>query len=134
RLQDDRTVEIEYVVADGYYLYRKRFEFLINGRPARPVGLAAGKMKNDPLFGRVAIFRQRAHLKLAVPPGARGQDIEVVARSQGCADAGVCYPPLKQALLLAAGSRAPASPRGEAEPAGFTSRPERSLADQLKGK
>jgi thiol:disulfide interchange protein DsbD len=98
---DERTVEARFVVADGYYLYRDKLRFR-----TEPVGLAAapalppGRMKHDDFFGDVETYRGALPVRLALDRGAPGQQVTVVAESQGCADAGVCYPVTVQRVTL----------------------------------
>jgi thiol:disulfide interchange protein DsbD len=99
---DDRTVEARFVIADGYYLYREKLRFSVEptalaGAPTLP----AGKIKDDEFFGRVETYRDRVAVKLSLDRPQPGQKITVKAESQGCADAGVCYPPQVQNLTLA---------------------------------
>ena len=99
---DDKTVEARFVIADGYYLYREKMKFDVE-----PAALAAnpllpqGKLKDDPFFGKVETYRGRFAVKLALDQTDPGRKVTVRAESQGCADAGVCYPPQVQVLTLA---------------------------------
>jgi thiol:disulfide interchange protein DsbD len=63
--------------------------------------LPPGKIKDDEFFGRVATYRWRLAVKLSLDKPAPGQKITVRAQSQGCADAGVCYPPQVQNITVA---------------------------------
>ena len=110
---DDRTVEARFAIADGYYLYREKLKFSVEpatlaGAPALP----AGKMKHDEFFGNVETYRDRLAVKLPLDAARPGQRVTVKAESQGCADAGVCYPPQIQnvTLTLPAGGAGPGAP------------------------
>lgn len=103
------TIEVNYKIANGYYLYRDKFKFSV--APASVTLAAAqlppGKVKQDEFFGRVETYRDGVTLKLPfTTAGAPPQSITLKAVSQGCADAGVCYPPNEQTatLTLAAAS------------------------------
>ena len=121
RLIGNNAVELRYTIANDYYMYRDRFHFLIN---AQPVSLAkktwpAGKWKQDATFGKVVTYRKSVRLLLpltivnvAAIDSSR-ESLTVVASSQGCADAGVCYPPLRHTLVLQQGSHAWIIPRDE---------------------
>ncbi len=98
RVVDAQTVEVSMKIADGYYLYKDKFKFaLINAKNDTQLGkpiLPAGKMKDDPTFGKVEIYKKSLVVKLPVtrkPGGALA--IELQATFQGCADGGVCYMP-----------------------------------------
>jgi len=102
-LDDDRLVA-EYRIAPGYYMYRERFDFEIvsSDTTARfdAAQIPAGKIKNDEFFGDVETYRNRVTIQLPILFEARPARLEVKATSQGCADIGVCYPPLKQLLTV----------------------------------
>jgi thiol:disulfide interchange protein DsbD len=96
RALDANTLEVRYQIADGYYLYRDRFKFQVEpanvtlGTPQFP----AGQVKQDEYFGRVETYHQNAVIRLPLTrPGTGPQTITLKAVSQGCADAGLCYPP-----------------------------------------
>ena len=103
RALDDRTVEVRFAITDGYYLYRDRMHFVLDGNPpvVASAQLPAGKMKHDEFFGNVETYRGTVVVKLALASAAPGQSLVLSADSQGCADAGVCYPPTQQKLTLA---------------------------------
>ncbi|HSC80464.1 MAG TPA: protein-disulfide reductase DsbD [Chitinolyticbacter sp.] len=98
----DRTLEAQFSVAPGYYLYRDRISFAL--QPAQPLQakLPDGEIKDDPSFGKVAVYHRDVAAELVatspIPPGAR-----VTITFQGCADVGICYPP--QTASLAPGER-----------------------------
>ncbi len=84
-------------IADGYYMYRKRFSFSTDtenvklGSPIFP----EGESKDDPGFGKVIIFRHSVSIKIPVKNNSNTRSINLKTVSQGCADIGVCYPPQK---------------------------------------
>ena len=98
---DEKTVEARFAIASGYYLYREKLKFSVEpealtGAPVLP----SGKIKDDEFFGRVETYRGRLAVRLpldGLPPGAK---VTVRAESQGCADAGVCYPPQVQNVTV----------------------------------
>jgi thioredoxin:protein disulfide reductase len=120
---------LRYRIADGYYLYRDKLRFSLEpaaaqaGKPALP----KGQMKNDEFFGRVAIYRGEVVIRLPVRTSAPNEPIVVTAVSQGCADAGVCYPPQQVSLTLVLGQ-----PEKSAATPGAQGR--KSLMDALEGK
>jgi thiol:disulfide interchange protein DsbD len=102
RALDERMLEARFTIADGYYLYRDKLRFALStgesslGAPELP----AGRMKHDEFFGNVETYRGTVVVRLPVAGAARGQALELAADSQGCADAGVCYPPTRQKITL----------------------------------
>lgn len=106
-------VDVTYKIADGYYMYRERFAFAARngnatiGEPQLP----AGHIKFDQTFNKnVETYRNELTIRIPVKQAAGGFDLAVT--SQGCADAGICYPPMERvyhvsgAALLPAGSAA----------------------------
>jgi thiol:disulfide interchange protein DsbD len=98
---DDRTVEARFEIANGYYLYREKLRFSVEpANLAGPPSLPAGKIKDDQFFGKVETYRGLVAVKLALDQPAPGSKLVVRAESQGCADAGVCYPPQVQNVTV----------------------------------
>jgi thioredoxin:protein disulfide reductase len=96
RALDERTIEVRYRIEDGYYLYRDKFRFAAEP-PTVKLGTAAfppGRIKQDEFFGRVETYRGSLAIRVPVEPGAEKVDLAVT--SQGCADVGICYPPITQ--------------------------------------
>ena len=101
RTVDARTLEVRFDVAQGYYLYREKLRFAVLP-PAMLAGTAvlpSGKVKHDEFFGDMETYRGTVDVRLDTVAPA-GQAITLVAESQGCADAGVCFPPQRQTLTL----------------------------------
>ncbi len=103
RLTDANTIEVRYKIEDGYYLYRDKFKFEITipeasiGTPVFP----PGKVKQDEYFGKVETYRH--DVKITIPLKNANPNLQAVslkAVSQGCADAGVCFPPNTQTAEL----------------------------------
>jgi len=108
-------VDVTYKIADGYYMYRERFAFATRngtvtlGEPQLP----AGHVKFDQTFNKnVETYRNELTIRIPVKQATGPFDLAVT--SQGCADAGICYPPMERvyhvsgAALQPAGSGAPA--------------------------
>jgi len=102
RALDAKTLEIRFDVADGYYLYRDKLKFGVEPATAGagvPV-LPPGKMIEDEFFGKVVTYRGPVVVRLPLAAGPPGGSVSLEVDSQGCADAGVCYPPQQQRLTL----------------------------------
>jgi thiol:disulfide interchange protein DsbD len=101
----------EYQIAPGYYMYRERFEFQIESSdtPARfdVAIIPDGKVKEDEFFGKMETYRNSVRIELPLLfDGVAASSLQVKMTSQGCADIGVCYPPLKQSLAVELASNA----------------------------
>ena len=103
RALDARTIEARFDVADGYYLYRDKMAFTVepaNAGAGAPV-LPEGKRNHDEFFGDVETYRGRVVIRVPLAAAVPGSSLTLKAGSQGCADAGVCYPPTVQEVRLA---------------------------------
>ncbi|MBH3425605.1 protein-disulfide reductase DsbD [Pseudomonas gessardii] len=104
RLASGET-QLYWQIADGYYLYQQRMKF--EGLAEQPV-LPQGEAHSDEFFGEQQVYRQGLEVKL--PAGATGQ---VKLGWQGCADAGLCYPP--QSLTVDLGGNPAVAATAEAQ-------------------
>jgi len=103
RALDPSTVEVTYLIAPGYYLYRDNFNVQLDGPSGAKLGeprFPPGEMKKDPIFGEVEIYRDEVKIKLpvALPPGAK--EVTLVAGSRGCTDTGICFLPEVRRLRI----------------------------------
>jgi thiol:disulfide interchange protein DsbD len=109
----DGAVEIQFAIADGYYMYRDKFRFAAEGNPAVRLGspqLPAGARHRDDFFGEVETYRKQ--VRILIPVEGEGRfDLKVT--SQGCADIGVCYVPMESqaSLQLVSGTFVSEGPR-----------------------
>ncbi len=106
----DNRLGLRWVIAPGYALYKARMSAAVDAESAPGVELAGlhflspTVFKDDPSFGRMEVFHDEARAVLEarnVPAGLAGQQLMVDVRYQGCADAGLCYPPQTVRLPLA---------------------------------
>jgi len=93
---DGHSIEARFQVAKDYHLYRDKvkFEVTTKGVALGSVQLPPGKVEEDAIFGRTVVYRDDVRIELPlnrIDPNVRQITLKVV--SQGCADAGVCYPP-----------------------------------------
>jgi thiol:disulfide interchange protein DsbD len=98
---DDNTIRVRWVIADGYYLYRHRMDIraespdLVTFAPAMP----AGAVKVDPYFGSQEIYRQQVEATVRYTRlDAGAHPLQIKVTYQGCADAGLCYPPITKVI------------------------------------
>src|SRR5664279_1343041 len=96
---DAKTVEVTFDIAPGYYLYRDQFRFAASGATLGPAAIPAGKVKFDQTFQK-NVETYRDTLKIAVPVASAAAEFRFVTTSQGCADAGLCYPPMESAATV----------------------------------
>lgn len=104
---DPQTIEVRFDIADGYYMYRERFAFATQpanavklGQPAMP----AGKVKFDETFGKeMETYRGTVAIRLPVASAPADGKWSLVVTSQGCADQGLCYPPMESVHQVGGG-------------------------------
>jgi len=119
-------VRLSWEIAEGYYLYRARIHVTTEGAAAQlgATQFPPGDIKSDEYFGKQEVYH---HELIATVPVARsrGGELPVPLKItyQGCAEAGLCYPPIVRAVtvtLPASGSAAggPPSSAGGAAPGG----------------
>ena len=101
RAIDGQTIELRFAIASGYYLYRDKFRFTAEPAQLGAAALPAGKEKHDDTFGRVEVYYREVSIRLPVERNSSGPlPLTLQVTSQGCADAGICYPPQQQQLSL----------------------------------
>ncbi|MGI9271517.1 MAG: protein-disulfide reductase DsbD [Woeseiaceae bacterium] len=88
--------EIDWAIEDDYYLYRKelKFETTTDDVVLGDARLPAGEAHEDEYFGKQQVFRE--HFYVRVPyriDGDRPETVDLVIKSRGCWDGGLCYPP-----------------------------------------
>ncbi|MCO5401386.1 protein-disulfide reductase DsbD [Ralstonia soli] len=112
---DGQTVEVKFGIADGYYMYRERFA--VAADPATvtltTLDMPVGKVKFDETFNKdVETYRHEVVFRVKAQSAAA--PFTLIVTSQGCADQGLCYPPMKSRFQVepaaaSVGSPAPAS-------------------------
>ncbi|WP_407973358.1 protein-disulfide reductase DsbD (plasmid) [Burkholderia pyrrocinia] len=97
-----QQIDLAFDTRPGYYLYRDRFSFMVDGTAVKPDTLPPGELKNDPAFGMVTVYHRPLQLRITLPRVIAAGGVMLSITSQGCADAGVCYPPLTRNFRIAA--------------------------------
>jgi thiol:disulfide interchange protein DsbD len=96
--QQGDQITLSWRIADGYYLYKKQFKTVVKqaelGMPVFPIA----EQVEDEFFGLSEVFR--GQLDITYPIVSSVQDGIVKIRYQGCADAGLCYPPTTKEVYL----------------------------------
>ena len=129
---DGKALRVRWVIADGYYLYAHRMDIkaespdLVLAAPAYPRGL----VKTDAYFGSQETYRQQVEATVPytrIDGGAHPLQIKVTY--QGCADAGLCYPPITQVIFpTGAGAQAGQAANNVSFPLASAPRPWQRLA------
>ena len=96
-------IRLAWTIRKGFYLYRSRIHVrALSGTAIGALTLPAGMVKVDPYFGREQIYRNAVTGELAVLRGtaAAPGDASLAVTYQGCADAGLCYPPITKTVTV----------------------------------
>ena len=104
RASGPRAVQVSFVQAPGVYLYREQMTatWRAAGGAEQPLGwdLPPAESKFDPNFEKtMEVYHQSIQGGLTLPADARGEAVLTLGY-QGCADAGICYPPQKRAFKV----------------------------------
>ncbi|MGE4450314.1 protein-disulfide reductase DsbD [Castellaniella sp.] len=124
-MADPLTLDMHWEIAPGYYMYQDRFEVRIEDAQGRllvfrrsdltpddaetrapawenALRLPHGQVKYDPTFDKdMEVFHGGVTLRAVLKPGAEGP-LRVAVTGQGCADEGLCYPPMTRTFALQA--------------------------------
>ena len=94
--RDARALRVSWFISKGYYLYRERMHFRVIAPRGAALGkpqMPAGERQDDPGFGVVHVYRD-SNLVIDLPfKSGTQRPSRLEIRYQGCAEAGVCYPP-----------------------------------------
>lgn len=98
KMAEPGMAEVTFTIADGYYLYRERFKFSSDDAKLGDIVMPAGKVKFDETFQKeVETYRHSLVVRVPVQAAA---DFTLKIGRQGCADGGLCYPPLETPVKL----------------------------------
>jgi len=90
------AIEIDWLVEDGYYLYRNKMSYASGTETIalKAFDLPQGEHHEDEFFGVQQIYRDRFFVSIPYTElSASPETLDLVIKSQGCADIGICYPP-----------------------------------------
>tara|TARA_R110002167_G_scaffold20405_4_gene74633 strand:- start:3622 stop:5514 length:1893 start_codon:yes stop_codon:yes gene_type:complete len=96
--QKDNELVLSWTVADGYYLYKKQFKTVVKNAELAEPQFPQSEQIEDEFFGVSDIFRQQVNITYPIIQSI--QDGVVKIQYQGCADAGLCYPPTVKVVYL----------------------------------
>ncbi len=104
-VKDDHTLHVDWHIAEGYYLYREKIQLELIDAVGVKLGthdIPRGAPKQDEAFGQVETFHNELTFDLPLlRSDLSAKNITLQAKYQGCADRGVCYPPMNKKIDLA---------------------------------
>ena len=116
---------VRWIIAEGYYLYRDKLSIQIGdneGISTGPIETPAGEIKHDEFFGDVEVFHNEVQARVPlVRTSGNAADISIQLGYQGCAEAGICYPPIKKQIPVTLAAYDPDKPPATTQPAATTS-------------
>lgn len=107
KMVEPGVAEVSYVIADGYYLYRERLKFESADAKLGTPDIPRGKIKFDETFQK-EVETYRHNLVVRIPVQA-ASDFTLNVGLQGCADLGLCYPPIVTPVKISIADIAAAS-------------------------
>ena len=132
QVNDTDTLTANWVIAEGYYLYRHKFEFVADsadGITLLPAQLPEGEHKTDEFFGEIQVYHQQAQAEIPFKrSSSQATPVTLTVKYQGCAERGVCYPPIAKTLELLVPAAAAATTPVQPSAGGDT--PARGLSEQ----
>ncbi len=95
-------VQLDWQIAPGYYLYRHRVSVktATAGFTLGEIAMPPGKKKTDEFFGDVEVYYDALMAMVPVTRPADASSFEIAVSYQGCADAGLCYPPVTKTVAI----------------------------------
>ncbi len=109
--QDAKTLQANFNVTPGYYLYRNKITFASlddTVKFAEPQ-FPAGEIKQDKNFGAMEVFHHPFQVAFGVNAPAAKDSITLTAQYQGCSEQGLCYPPIEKTFTVSMSERAASS-------------------------
>ena len=96
----EKKILIDWQIEKGYYLYMGMFEFSTDQENVKitKAQMPDGTKKVDEFFGNVDVYYNSTSAELTFDK--INKNTNLIVKYQGCADAGLCYPPIKKIISL----------------------------------
>jgi thiol:disulfide interchange protein DsbD len=100
-VRDKNTLQANFKITPGYYLYRNKVSFTVEGDAATisAINLPKGELKHDPNFGETEVYHHPFQAEITLNPKSASQ-ITLNASYQGCSEQGLCYPSQDKVLQV----------------------------------
>jgi thiol:disulfide interchange protein DsbD len=100
-VRDKNTLQGNFKITPGYYLYRNKVSFTVEGDAATitAINLPKGELKHDPNFGETEVYHHPFQAEIALETKAASH-ITLNASYQGCSEQGLCYPSQDKVLQI----------------------------------
>lgn len=132
--QEGNKVTLNWVIADGYYMYRDKLKFSVNSAELGTIELPKGKPHNDEYFGEQEVYYTYIDIPIGLKQANENGILSITF--MGCAEGKLCYPPTKRNVTLKAvaandGQIAVSSDNSEPAATGTSTKPANSTPSQL---
>ena len=98
------SIRLQWDIADDHYLYRNKFKFHLSDAQNLSLGsptLPPGEMKEDQFFGTLEVYHNVKTIDLPlIRPTSEASSGTLRVIYQGCAERGICYPPITKRVTL----------------------------------
>ena len=96
--QNKNILEVNFDIAEGYYLYRHQFKFKSKDARFSEVKLPTGSDHEDEFFGVQKVFTESLTFNVNIEQASANDSLKITY--QGCAEKGLCYPPTTKIVQL----------------------------------
>lgn len=96
--QQGNQLKVNFVIADGYYLYRDKLKFSVSDATLGEIQLPKGKIHHDDYFGEQQVYYTYVDIPLALKQAGTNASLSVTF--MGCAEGKLCYPPTTRKVNL----------------------------------
>jgi len=101
RAVDQNTLNAEFVIAKGHYVYRDKIKLSAKNNEITENIFPQGDIKRDPNFGETEVFHQNISVLIKLKQAVTNQQPAIIDASfQGCSEKGLCYAPIKKTLTV----------------------------------
>ena len=89
---DDKTLVINWLIQEDYYLYKDKMSFVADGAKIETINFPEAKLKQDEFFGQVSVYERPIEILVTLSE-IQNDSVSLNVGYQGCWSGGVCYPP-----------------------------------------
>jgi thiol:disulfide interchange protein DsbD len=103
QVRDAHTLQANFNVTPGYYLYRNKISFTVAGDSAKitAINLPKGELKHDQNLGEIEVYHHPFQAGIVLDRASvAASPITLNASYQGCSEQGLCYPSQDKSFKL----------------------------------
>jgi thiol:disulfide interchange protein DsbD len=103
QVRDAHTLQANFNVTPGYYLYRNKISFTVAGDSAKitAINLPKGELKHDQNLGEIEVYHHPFQAEIVLDRASvAASPITLNASYQGCSEQGLCYPSQDKSLKI----------------------------------